>query len=529
MDTSAATRIGRHFVTVNGRRVHYRRSGSGPPVLLIHQNPRSSAEMVPLMQAWSGHFTCIAPDTVGLGLSDPLPGDEPAIGEIAAALIDFLDAIGAERVGAFGFHSGAVQLMEALNARSDRFFAMALGGYGLWTAEEQKQFDETFIPRFAPCAYGEHLVWLWNRLLEQGWFFPWHCTREANRLSAAAVNPAALDVLAGEWLDAGDGYRQAFAGCLRAPRALPPASASLPPVLITAYEGDPLRKHFARAALLPANWRIEPVATEADQRAASRDFLMAHAANAAAPALREDPRAGFVAVRTAAFDGLVHWRGDRSANRVVLHAPGSSLCSVASAEALCLDLPGHGLSDPFAGAQLEDWVEIVAGALDALGCGSNLTIVGAGPSALLALAVARRVGAEAVEGVEAHIPHVADAECWIASQPDLSPRRFGEHLVEAWGIARAAQAFWPWFDVARETMIPVAPDDLAPARLAQTHRDVLRARPGSRPLLAALLRADRAALIRAAPPIRRWHLADWATDRADVWRPDSVCLGGVSA
>ncbi|GIX19099.1 MAG: hypothetical protein KatS3mg120_0775 [Erythrobacter sp.] len=89
--------ITRHMLTIpaTGRRVHYRRCGKGPPLLMVHQSPRSSGEYEPLMQAWGAHFTCIAPDTPGFGQSDPLPG-APEIGDFAAALREFMDAAGTQ-------------------------------------------------------------------------------------------------------------------------------------------------------------------------------------------------------------------------------------------------------------------------------------------------------------------------------------------------------------------------------------------------------------------------------------------------
>src|SRR5690606_14285730 len=79
--------ITRHFVTVGKRRIHYRKAGSGPPLLMVHQSPRSSAEYEPLMTKWAQHFTCIAPDTPGFGQSDPLPGD-PDINDFSTALME---------------------------------------------------------------------------------------------------------------------------------------------------------------------------------------------------------------------------------------------------------------------------------------------------------------------------------------------------------------------------------------------------------------------------------------------------------
>jgi hypothetical protein len=43
--------VSRHFATLGETQVHYRRAGLGPAVLLLHQSPSSSAELVPLIAA----------------------------------------------------------------------------------------------------------------------------------------------------------------------------------------------------------------------------------------------------------------------------------------------------------------------------------------------------------------------------------------------------------------------------------------------------------------------------------------------
>ena len=53
--------ITRHFIDVTNpdgsrRRVHYRRAGMGPPVVLIHQSPRSGAEYEGLIKRWAADF-----------------------------------------------------------------------------------------------------------------------------------------------------------------------------------------------------------------------------------------------------------------------------------------------------------------------------------------------------------------------------------------------------------------------------------------------------------------------------------------
>ena len=195
--------ITRHFIDVssggNSRRVHYRRMGKGPPLLMVHQSPRSSKEYEDLMRKWSTHFTCIAPDTPGFGQSDPLPGT-PEIADFGDAVIGFLDALGINQCAAYGFHSGGIILVTAVKRHPNRITSLAVGGYAIWSAAEMQLFSDRYLPAFHPSDYGEHLTWLWNRILEQNWFFPWFATDNAHRLTLSNDDPARVDAVVRDML-----------------------------------------------------------------------------------------------------------------------------------------------------------------------------------------------------------------------------------------------------------------------------------------------------------------------------------------
>ena len=63
------------FVTVAGHKMHYLDEGEGPVVLLFHGNPTWSFYYRHLIRSLSPQLRCIAPDHIGMGLSDR-PDDE---------------------------------------------------------------------------------------------------------------------------------------------------------------------------------------------------------------------------------------------------------------------------------------------------------------------------------------------------------------------------------------------------------------------------------------------------------------------
>lgn len=446
--------IGRHFQTVNGRTVHYRMAGAGPPLLLAHQSPRSSAEYIPMIERWAEHFTCIAPDTPGFGQSDPLPG-EPEIDDFGDALLAFLDALGLGRVAAYGFHSGGVILMNALTRAPARFASVAIGGYAIWTDDERAHFGDAYLPPFEPKPYGEHLAWLWSRVLEQSWFFPWFDMRAEARLSVAHADVAKLDATVRDMLDAGDAYRAGYGAVLRAPREIPPPDAVTPPVLIAAYDGDPLQAHIDRLGAMPAGWRAEKVATPAELETLALDHLRA-AALPRCPTLTQNEERGFVQLRTDRFDGLIHWRGGPNASLLAAHPPGSDCAAMAAPGVIAIDLPGHGLSDDWPGRpplDWEAWRAVVQAACEQLG----------------------------LSGISYAATPAGDPDRLF---PDLMPDRFGAYLHRAWQIARARVLFDPWYEANAAHAIAFDPADLAPERLAAAHRTLLNARAARACLIA---------------------------------------------
>ncbi len=401
---------------------------------MVHQSPRSSAEYTGLMEQWGAHFTCIAPDSPGFGQSEPLAG-EPEIEDFADAIAQFLAALGVQRCAAYGFHSGGIILVTALKRHPELFSCLAVGGYAIWTPDEIALFGNRYLPPFQPSPYGEHLTWLWNRMLEQSWFFPWFDVRDEARLTVAHADIARVQQAVVEMLDAGDAYRAGYGAVLRASRDIPPPDAQTPPVLIAAYDGDPLQQHIDRLGAMPAGWGAAKVRTPAELEERALAFLRENAGGGAAPPLAENFDEGWLAL-----DGrLVHWRGERGAGAMVLHRPAGELAAPAAGE-IAIDLPGHGLSDP----------------------------IDRDHEALLRHVMAELGAAEMAAPV---LPRGDPALLY----PDLTPDRFGTHLLRAWSVARAEVLFDPWYAADPDHALPVDPAAIVPAEIALRARARLRA------------------------------------------------------
>jgi pimeloyl-ACP methyl ester carboxylesterase len=123
------------FVELPHGPVRFARAGSGPPIVLLHQTPRSWDEyrdVIPRLA--EGGYSAIALDTPGFGASAPLPGDA-TIERWAQAAHAALDALGIEGAAVVGHHTGGVIAVEFAAQRPERASALVLSSTPLTDAE----------------------------------------------------------------------------------------------------------------------------------------------------------------------------------------------------------------------------------------------------------------------------------------------------------------------------------------------------------------------------------------------------------
>ena len=108
------------------------RTGTGPPLVLLHALGLSRASWDPVVPTLAEHFDVLAVDLPGFGESAPLPvGLEPSPGALAAAVAGLLDDLGVERPAVVGNSVGGWVALE-LAARRPVASLTLLSPAGLW-------------------------------------------------------------------------------------------------------------------------------------------------------------------------------------------------------------------------------------------------------------------------------------------------------------------------------------------------------------------------------------------------------------
>ncbi len=163
--------ITRRFVDVPAGTIHCAIAGSGRPVLLLHQTPRSWDEYRDVLPLLGRHFQAIAMDTIGFGdSSKPALGND-SIEHWAGVAMSLADALGLQRLSVVGHHTGAAIAVEIAAAYPDRIDAAVLSAAPLVDADfRARHAGPPRIDNVVRRPDGGHLGELWR--IRQPWYPP---------------------------------------------------------------------------------------------------------------------------------------------------------------------------------------------------------------------------------------------------------------------------------------------------------------------------------------------------------------------
>jgi len=229
-----------------GRQTHYRRAGSGEPLILLHPSPLSSSWMEPMIGVLRDSVDAIAPDTPGYGASDPLPEPATALAPYTRWLREFVRELGLQRVGLYGSATGAQIAIEFARAYPHVTRFALLDNVAHFRAEERERMLAPYFPDLSPRADGRHLQTAWSMVRGLGQWFPWYRQDEAHRIAEpAAVSEQILRHMLVDHLRAGPGYARAYRAAMRNEDAAR-VQGIVVPVRIFRWQGSLLRRYAER-------------------------------------------------------------------------------------------------------------------------------------------------------------------------------------------------------------------------------------------------------------------------------------------
>jgi pimeloyl-ACP methyl ester carboxylesterase len=153
----------RRFTDTSEGQIHFRSEGSGEPVLLLHQTPRSSDEYLEVIPLIGQEYWAIAMDTIGYGDSYK-PNKRCSIEDYAEGVFRFLDALDIHKANIIGHHTGAVIAVELVASHPERFQKLVLSACPYIDEAERKRRAESKmrVDAYELKEDGSHLLDLWQ-------------------------------------------------------------------------------------------------------------------------------------------------------------------------------------------------------------------------------------------------------------------------------------------------------------------------------------------------------------------------------
>jgi pimeloyl-ACP methyl ester carboxylesterase len=118
-------------------------------LVCLHASSNTGRVFLELSRILGASRSIYSPDTPGCGESDSPPA-QPALGEYAAAIGDFLDAMRFRQVDLLGMHSGAAVAAELAIARPNVVRRVVMVGAPALDADERRSYRDLSAPEGTP-------------------------------------------------------------------------------------------------------------------------------------------------------------------------------------------------------------------------------------------------------------------------------------------------------------------------------------------------------------------------------------------
>lgn len=485
--------ITRHMATIHGeRQVHYRRAGSGRPVILLHQSPNSSQEYIPLITDLAEDYTVFAPDTPSNGLSDSLLLEDPAMTDFAQNVADLMDTLGIEKCPVYGFHTGAVCTLELAWRHPEKVTVGVVNGYVNMPEDLVQEILENY---FVPLEFnwsGSHLTWTWARLREQTIFFPWYRTDLAARMGNSLRSPESLQTAVIEFLRSGPDYRKPYRAAFTQD-AINSVKEMQANCIIMSPKTDVLSEGLDRMPTPSDAVTVYRPDTSGDAIDIFKRGLKEYPSpNLAPDIVKTDPVKGKLWGEFVQIGGgsLYCRRNTDGTGRPILfvHASAASSYSmdrymeplIGKRPVLAVDLPGNGESENPMGLDVtvEKQASFLAEAVHVLGY-DEIDVFGTwgGGTVAVELAVQHPDLVKNVAVPNIMTMELKGKELDAMSEkytPDIPFDDFGGHWIFAWNMVRDQELFNPWYMRKAESINRSNEPDIAPEVIHRCTLDLFK-------------------------------------------------------
>ncbi len=461
--------ITKHFLPLaDGRQIHYRRAGSGPPLIMMHPSPNSSAGMVGAMNAFSDAFTCLAFDTPGYGISDDVVDDPDMLWGYADALAKFLDGLSIDKTFVYGAATGAQVGIQFARKYPNRVHVLLLDGNGDFSGD--LDIAPGYFQDVKPTRDGAHLIRIWDMCRQLGVFFPWQSMRGQDRVNADVGSPDGIQRAVNDYLRAGPGYKKAYFEAMRVEKWEYTRQVTVPVFL--ARNTTSMLFKFTESLIsrgLPNNFTILNLDNRTRypmQMTALKSWIGDRKFPTPKPSPADTSRTSRMQnMYVKARGGFLRARANLTGQGrpiLALHDPaGSSLLVegmltpwIGRRPVIALDLPGNGESDNVIDPDAitsAAYAEIVHEAIGGAGL-DQLDVIGrysGGPIAMeMSFLKPGLVKHLALSGIGLY--EGAERQNLLENYtPSMAPRWDGSHLATAWAMMRDQALYWPWFNQAR--------------------------------------------------------------------------------
>ena len=130
------------FFNYNGTQIYYEDTGTGEPLLLLHNFFNTADSWKPYVEAYSKQFRTIAIDMMGHGRSDIYNKDDFDFrhGDYAKMIFALLDSLKLYKVNAIGASSGGTTLLHLNTMQPDRFKSVITVGGHIYYSKQCREW-----------------------------------------------------------------------------------------------------------------------------------------------------------------------------------------------------------------------------------------------------------------------------------------------------------------------------------------------------------------------------------------------------